>query len=87
MCIFQPPPAPEAPPAPAPAPAPPTAPAPTTEELKSNLDAGTIAKKTEAKRVGASKTWLTKNKPLAAAEIKRGAGTFLSKNLGGTPVQ
>ena len=83
MCIFQPPPAPEAPPAPAT----PSAPAPTTEELKSNLDAGTIAKKTEAKRVGASKTWLTKDKPLAAADIKRGAGTFLSKNLGGTPVQ
>ena len=83
MCIFQPPPAPAVPPAPAT----PSAPAPTTEELKSNLDAGTIAKKTEAKRVGASKTWLTKDKPLAAADIKRGAGTFLSKNLGGTPVQ
>ena len=83
MCIFQPPPTPEAPPAPAT----PSAPAPTTEELKSNLDAGTIAKKTEAKRVGVSKTWLTKDKTLAAADIKRGAGTFLSKNLGGTPVQ
>ena len=83
MCIFQPPPAPAVPPAPAT----PSAPAPTTEELKSNLDAGTIAKKTEAKRVGVSKTWLTKDKPLAAADVKRGAGTFLSKNLGGTPVQ
>jgi len=79
MCVFKPPAMPD----------PKPAPINTNEELKNNSDVGAIAKQADMRRKGAESTWLTKGKEtgmLDSVPLKRAGATFVSKNLGGTPV-